>query len=112
MNRGWRIRHKLLLGVALFVAMLVFLIGGTLQGLWSYYQTTLAVKANVLELRYADMLRSSISPLLSCVANTPEPDHEAIRDQLRQSRVNLGLLGVAAQDNTPFHLTPSDTSFT
>ncbi len=112
MNRGWRIRHKLLLGVALFVAMLVFLIGGTLQGLWSYYQTTLAVKANVLELRYADMLRSSISPLLSCVANTPEPDHEAIRDQLRQSRVNLGLLGVAAQDNTPFHLTPSDTSYT
>lgn len=112
MNRGWRIRHKLLLGVALFVAILVLLIGGTLQGLWSYYQTTIATKANVAELRLADMLRASISPLASNVANTPEPDHEGIRAQLRRARVNLGLLGAAANDNKSLHVTPSDTSYT
>lgn len=111
-NRGWRIRHKLLLGVALFVAMLVLLLGGTLQGLWSYYQTTIAAKANVGELRLADMLRASISPLATNVANMPEPDHESIRAQLRRARVHLGLLGAAAHDHMPLHVTPSDTSYT
>src|SRR5690349_2204712 len=32
----WRIRHKLMLGLGLVVAIMALLVGGTLRGLWPY----------------------------------------------------------------------------
>lgn len=109
MNRGWRIRHKLLLGVALFVAMLALLLGGTLQGLWSYYQTTNAIRGNTAELRAADMLRATVNPLTQVLAQGVYlVDPEALQNHLRRSRIQLGLLSSTWKENEAIRQAPSD----
>jgi len=135
-NRGWRIRHKLLLGVALFVAMLALLLGGTLQGLWSYYKTTNAIRGNTEELKAADMLRAIVHPLHQALLQAGKPatniapksaaspgvraennaielrkDAEAVQNLLRRARIQLGLLGSAWKENESFRQSPSDKTF-
>lgn len=119
MNRGWRIRHKLLLGVALFVAMLTLLLGGTLQGLWSYYKTTNAIRGNTEELKAADMLRAIVQPLNQALLQAGKPsnlsertkDAEAVQNLLRRARIQLGLLASAWKENESVRQSPSDKTF-
>jgi signal transduction histidine kinase len=59
----WRIRHKLLLGLGLVVCIMALLLCGTLRGLWSYYMTTLAIRAKVQELGAAEEVRSAVAEL-------------------------------------------------
>jgi hypothetical protein len=59
----WRIRHKLLLGLGLTVAVLALLVGGTLRGLWSYYCTTDNIRAKHDELKAAENLRDAVAAL-------------------------------------------------
>jgi len=111
-NRGWRIRHKLLLGVALFAAMLALLLGGTLNGLWSYYQTTNAIRGNTAELKAADILRTNIHPLSQALSHsTARNDAEQVRNLLRRTRVHLGLLASAWKENESFRQSPSDKTY-
>jgi signal transduction histidine kinase len=69
MTSRWRIRHKLLLGLGLVVAIMALLLGGTLRGLWSYYSTTNGIRAKLNELIAAEEVRTTVAELL---ANTPE----------------------------------------
>ena len=65
MPSRWRIRHKLLLGVALVVAVLALLLGGTLRGLWSYYVTTNTIRAKLHELSAAEELNAAVVHVVS-----------------------------------------------
>jgi two-component system NtrC family sensor kinase len=60
----WRIRHKLLLGVALVVAVMALLLGGTLRGLWSYYVTTNSIRAKLHELVAVEELKAAVTELV------------------------------------------------
>ena len=65
MARGWRIRHKLLLGVALFALLLGLGLTGTLMGLWSYYHTVSGVRGRLAELKSAENLKTAVARLVS-----------------------------------------------
>ena len=51
MARPWRLRHKLLLGLALMVAILGTLLAGSLLGLDSYIATTKTTDSKLAELQ-------------------------------------------------------------
>src|SRR5262245_7057047 len=59
----WRIRHKLMLGLGLVVAILALLLGGTLKGLMSYRATMKAIDSKLVELNAAIDLRSTVAEL-------------------------------------------------
>jgi signal transduction histidine kinase len=59
----WRIRHKLMLGLTLFVGIMTLLLGGTLRGLWSYYQTMNTIRSLVVEQRAAEELKTSVDDI-------------------------------------------------
>ncbi len=63
MARRWRIRHKLLLGLATAVAILILLVAGTLNGLWSYYVTMKVIEAKINEITAAETLKASVAKL-------------------------------------------------
>ncbi len=57
----WRIRHKLMLGLTLVVGIMALLLGGTLFGLWSYYQTMNTIRCLTNELRAAEDLNAAVA---------------------------------------------------
>ncbi len=59
----WRIRHKLMLGLTLVVGIMALLLGGTLRGLWSYYQTMNTVRGLGNELRAAEGVKAAVEDL-------------------------------------------------
>ena len=61
MASRWRIRHKLLLGVCLVCGILALLLGGTLNGLWSYYLTINSARSKQTELKVAAEFRSTFT---------------------------------------------------
>jgi two-component system, NtrC family, sensor kinase len=61
--RPWHLRHKLLLGLALVIAILGTLLGGSVQGLSSYITTMKITDAKLAELQFAEELRGSIQKL-------------------------------------------------
>src|SRR5437868_4073834 len=61
--RRWRIRHKLLLGLATAIAILGLLLAGTLNGLWSYYVTMKSIASKLGELEQAEQLKESVAHL-------------------------------------------------
>src|SRR3954447_21915074 len=61
--RRWRIRHKLMLGLATAIAILAMLLAGTLNGLWSYYITVKSIESKLKELDKAEDLKEAISKL-------------------------------------------------
>jgi signal transduction histidine kinase len=56
----WRIRHKLILGMGLVVAIMALLLAGTLNGLSSYKTTMRVLNSKLAELEKADGLREAI----------------------------------------------------
>jgi len=81
----WRIRHKLLLGVALVVGVMALLVVGTLYGLWSYYVTTNSIRAKLQEEYAAEELKAAVAELASretVLAFRDSPDH--FRDAVRK----------------------------
>ncbi len=77
MASRWRIRHKLLLGVGLVVAIMALLLCGTLYGLWSYYLTTNTIRAKLDELVAAEDFKAAVGELV-----TPEHMEKLTRDRL------------------------------
>ena len=59
----WRIRHKLMLGMALVIATMGLLLAGTLKGLASYRATMRTIDSKLVELREAENLRAAIKVL-------------------------------------------------
>src|SRR5262249_12696943 len=59
----WRIRHKLLLGLASVVGILALLLLGTLEGLASYRSTMNTVDSKTQELREAQKLQVAVTEL-------------------------------------------------
>src|SRR4051794_18316066 len=86
----WRIRHKLLLGVGLVVAVLALLLGGTLRGLWSYYVTTNNIRAKLHELSAAAVLEAAVTEAVS-PENVPKllENPENLRAAVRKVQVAL-----------------------
>jgi signal transduction histidine kinase len=59
----WRIRRKLMLGLALVFAITALLLAGTLKGLLSYRATIGAATSRLNELRAADEIRTAVKAL-------------------------------------------------
>jgi two-component system NtrC family sensor kinase len=62
-SRSWRIRHKLMLGLALAIGVLALLLSGTLRGLWSYYVTTDSIRGKLKELKAAEDFKETVTRL-------------------------------------------------
>lgn len=60
---NWRIRHKLMLGMGLVMAIMGLLLAGTLKGLASYRATMRTIDSKLVELSEADVLRAAIKVL-------------------------------------------------
>ncbi|MFL5241706.1 MAG: ATP-binding protein [Gemmataceae bacterium] len=60
---AWRIRHKLILGLGLVVAIIALLLVGTYKGLASYMSTTKTMDSKLLELQAAYELKHAIAAL-------------------------------------------------
>ena len=82
MARPWRLRHKLLLGLALMVAILGTLLAGSLLGLDSYIATTKTTDSKLAELQAVEDLRASIGKLTA--AAEPNADRANEWNQLKQ----------------------------
>jgi signal transduction histidine kinase len=61
----WRIRHKLMLGLGLVVAVMAILLGGTILGLLSYRNTTNRMESRVNELHVLQDLKKAVNELAS-----------------------------------------------
>jgi signal transduction histidine kinase len=59
----WRIRHKLMLGLGLVVAVMAILLGGTILGLLSYRNTTNLMESKVSELQRVQDFKEAIKAL-------------------------------------------------
>jgi signal transduction histidine kinase len=95
----WRIRHKLMLGLTLFVGIMTLLLGGTLRGLWSYYQTMNTIRSLVVEQRAAEELKAAVDALKRVV---DDPDFDKHQDAGEpDKRENVGNLG--AGGSTPLN---------
>ena len=105
MASRWRIRHKLLLGVALVCGVLALLLGGTLNGLWSYYQTINSIRSKGAELLAADAFLESVNEiknaaLLSGLAQMP--------DRVEAARKKLAAYEAKLQDTLDRGRDPGD----
>jgi len=59
----WRIRHKLMLGLGLVVAIIAVLLGGALYGLWSYRATMKSIESKLEEQKRAEYFKSKVDSL-------------------------------------------------
>ena len=75
MARRWRIRHKLMLGLATAIAILAVLLAVTLNGLWSFYVTTKGIECKLTELDEAENLKKIVDELCRAprVESLPSP---------------------------------------
>jgi len=73
----WRIRHKLLLGLASVVGILALLLLGTLEGLASYRSTMNTVDSKLQELREAQKLQVAVTELAAPIDGDTRPLYES-----------------------------------
>jgi two-component system, NtrC family, sensor kinase len=81
----WRIRHKLLLGVCLVCGVMALLLGGTLHGLWSYYETMNSIRSKRAEQKVAKELEKDIYALISLEKSPDAAVFDAFRELPRKS---------------------------
>jgi signal transduction histidine kinase len=90
---GWRIRHKLTLGLGLVVAIMALLLSGTSRGLWSYYDTTSRIRAKLAEKEAADDFRTTVHDLVARYTVfqyiEDRPQKHLLPDRLKKSRIKL-----------------------
>jgi signal transduction histidine kinase len=87
----WRIRHKLMLGLGLVVAILAILLVGTLKGLASYRATMRTMDSKLVELNDANSFREAVSRLKS-IDETPAYSSS---EELKQDALFEGQIAVA-----------------
>jgi HAMP domain-containing protein len=77
--RPWRLRHKLVLGLALVVGSVAVLLGGALFGLSSFVETATATQRKMEEMQIVFQLRLRVQQI-------GDPDEEVRRDTSRGKR--------------------------
>jgi signal transduction histidine kinase len=77
--RPWRLRHKLVLGLALVVGSVALLLGGALFGLSSYLETMQTTQRKLREMQIVVQLRDHIQKIASAV-QTPRADGPSAQD--------------------------------
>jgi signal transduction histidine kinase len=85
----WRIRHKLMLGLALVVGIMTLLLGATLRGLVSYRATVNGLRDAHRELKLAEDLKDAIARFENAVDPVKQPDEDAIRAAITATREKL-----------------------
>jgi signal transduction histidine kinase len=83
----WRIRHKLLLGLAIVVGVLIVLLLESLNGLASYRTTMNSMDSKLVELGSAQRLQTAMTKLASPDDPRSEQDQvEPLRGKIREAR--------------------------
>jgi len=84
----WRIRHKLMIGLALVIGILGLLLAGTLKGLLAYSATTSSIDSKLVELSFAQTFKAKVRDL------TDELDKDDkvgdLRRKAKLARASLG----------------------
>ncbi|MBX9679296.1 MAG: HAMP domain-containing protein [Gemmataceae bacterium] len=93
----WRIRHKIILGMALVVGIMAFLLGGALKGLASYRSTMRTVDRRLAELSEADQLRAAVKMLAEPCSNLETQARELL-DRLVDARKALNVYRVKLRE--------------
>jgi len=83
---AWRIRHKLILGLGLVVAIIALLLVGTYKGLASYMATTKTMESKLSELDKAYDLKRAIADLAASNKPADQGDGEG-----NENRADLGI---------------------
>src|SRR5207245_3440459 len=81
----WRVRHKLFLGFALVVGVMVLLLAGTLMGLLTITSNIKSVQSKVAELERAERFRDAATVVRDATRNT-EISPDAFRRKLAEAR--------------------------
>src|SRR5262249_61533264 len=88
----WRLRHKLLLGLALVVGIIATLLAGTVQGLSSYVATMKTTDSKLSELQMAEKLRASVAHLVAPCdpeRNEPADEPERLKQRLTETAASF-----------------------
>jgi signal transduction histidine kinase len=96
----WRIRHKLLLGLCLMLAVMALVIGGSVRALWAYYASIVTARAEQQQLMCAEELRDSVASLISDTSLQHLrrfPDH--VGKAMNAPRDRLDKFARSVQDN-------------
>jgi signal transduction histidine kinase len=90
----WRIRHKLILGLGLVVAITVLLLAGTFKGLASYMATMKTMSSKLAELQKAYELKNAVGTL---AAKSEPPPTRTLADQKLDLKEKLEAVRVALE---------------
>jgi two-component system, NtrC family, sensor kinase len=85
---NWRIRHKLMLGMALIVVVMALLLAGTLKGVFSFKAMMRTFDGKLPELDGAESLRTQIRALLNRPGNINQ-QYTHVTDHLQKARAAL-----------------------
>jgi len=108
----WRIRHKLMLGLGLVVAVMALLLCGTLYGLWSNYVTMNFIRYKTAELAAANKLQSAIARLIEPSTIRSLIDNPSrVDDTLADLRKELNAYKNCLQVSMDHGLDPTSTDF-
>lgn len=88
MAGNWRIRHKLMLGMSLVVALMALLLAGTLKGLASYRGTMRAFDHKLEDLEEALKLKEAVGHLAN-PGSDPFKQEKVLRQRLQPARACL-----------------------
>ena len=98
MARPWRLRHKLLLGLALVVGILATLLAGIIHGQSSYLATMKTADSKLNELQMTEELRFAVEQLVA-IDKTTAPDEPArLREKLTFAQGKLEQYEAQLQD--------------
>ena len=81
----WRISQKLIFAFCLTAGIIILLLGGTLQGLWSYYLTMNCIRGNLAELKSAEELKTALAQI------TVPGDLGKLLDEPEKLHLNISL---------------------
>jgi two-component system NtrC family sensor kinase len=108
----WRIRHKLMLGLGMFVGIMALLLLGTLRGLWSYYLTMNSIRSKLAELQAADQLKEAVHQLTgekTLYVKTRHPGQLA--DEIDKARKKLRIYEEKLQDTVAHGRDPGNGAY-
>jgi two-component system, NtrC family, sensor kinase len=104
----WRIRHKLMLGLALVVGIMALLLAGTLQGLMAYLTTVKNIDSKLNELQAAVDLKAKVHGLRadpeSRASSAAKP--AKLLNQVRAAEAALGSYRESLQHTLERHRDP------
>lgn len=106
MARPWRLRHKLLLGLALVVAIITTLLAGTVQGLSSYVTTMKTTDSKLSELQMAEEMRTAVARLVAPGEHPVADEPARMRQRLADTAASLARYVEQHEDTLRRHRDP------